>query len=55
MISSGTSSRTPCLNLPLRLKRSSEGVQAYFPSIKKQISTDENTNHVAEINPNCHS
>lgn len=53
MISSGVSSRT-CLNLPQRLKRSSEGVQVYFPSIKHQISTEENTNHQAEIYPNCY-
>lgn len=49
MISPGVSSRTLCLNLPHRLKRSSEVVQIYFPSIQQQISTDEN---LAEIYPN---
>lgn len=54
MISSGVSSRTPYLNLPHRLKRSSEGVQVHSPSIKQQLSTNENTNHLAEIYPNCY-
>lgn len=55
MISSGVGSRTPCLNLPHKLKISSKGVKVYFPSIKQQLSTDENTNHLAQIYPNCYS
>lgn len=55
MSSSGVSSRTPCLNLPHRLKRSLEGAQVYFPSIQQQLSTNENTNYLAEIYPNSYS